>query len=96
MDFVGDALFDGRHFRLLPVLDHFTHECLEIVVDQSLRADDVAEAVARLVAQRGRPEAIKVDNGSEFAGGLPLEATIFYTRIFLTEGGCTKRQPIGQ
>ncbi|WP_127168094.1 IS3 family transposase [Xanthomonas euvesicatoria] len=68
MDFVSDALFDGRRFRLLPVLDHFTHECLDIVVDQSLRADDVAEAVARLVVQRGRPEAIKVDNGSEFAG----------------------------
>ncbi len=68
MDFVSDALFDGRRFRLLPVLDHFTHECLAIVVDQSLRADDVAEAVTRLAAQRGKPEAIKVDNGSEFAG----------------------------
>lgn len=68
MDFVSDALFDGRRFRLLPVLDHFTHECLDIVVDQSLRADDVAKAGARLVAQRGKPEAIKVDNGSEFAG----------------------------
>lgn len=37
-------------------------------MDQSLRADDVAEVVARLVAQRVRPDAIKVDNGSEFAG----------------------------
>ena len=26
MDFVSDALFDGRRFRLLPVLDQFTHE----------------------------------------------------------------------
>ncbi|MCD0244475.1 transposase family protein [Xanthomonas melonis] len=68
MDFVSDALFDGRRFRLLPVLDHFTHECLEIVVDQPLGADDVVDAVARLVVQRGKPEAIKVDNGSEFAG----------------------------
>lgn len=68
MDLVSDALFDGRRFRLLPVLDHFTHEFLKIVVDHSLRADDVAEAVARLVAGRGRPDAIKVDNGSEFAG----------------------------
>lgn len=68
MDFVSDALFDGRRFRLLPVLDHFTHQCLEIVVNHSMRADDVVEAVARLVAQRGRPDAIKVDNGSEFAG----------------------------
>lgn len=68
MDFVSDALFDGRRFRLLPVLGHFTHECLEVVMDHSLRADEVAEAVARLVAERGRLEAIKMDNGSEFAG----------------------------
>lgn len=68
MDFVSDALFDGLRFRLLPVLDHFTNQCLDIVVDQCLRADDVAVAVTRLVAQRGKPEAIKVDNGSEFAG----------------------------
>ncbi|MFD2735831.1 DDE-type integrase/transposase/recombinase [Xanthomonas dyei] len=68
MGFVSDALFDGGRFRLLPVLDQFTHECLDIVADQSMRADDVAEAVTRLVAQRGKPAAIKVDNGSGFAG----------------------------
>lgn len=68
MDFVSDALFDGRRFRSLAVVDHFTHECLDIVVDQSLRGEHVAEAMARLVAQRGKPGAIKVDSGSEFAG----------------------------
>lgn len=68
MDFVSDTLFDGRRFRSLTVVDHFTHECLDIVVDQSLRGEHVAEAMARLVAQRGKPAAIKVDNGSEFAG----------------------------
>jgi len=68
MDFVSDALFDGRRFRLLTVIDHFTHECLDIVVDQSLRGEHVADAMTRLVAQRGKPAAIKVDNGSEFAG----------------------------
>ncbi len=68
MDFVSDALFDGRRFRLLTVVDHFTHECLDIVTDQSLRDEHVAEAMTRLVAKRGRPTAIKVDNGSEFAG----------------------------
>jgi putative transposase len=62
MDFVSDALFDGRRIRLLTVIDHFTHECLDIVVDQSLRGEHVAEAMTRLVAQRGKPEAIKVDN----------------------------------
>jgi len=68
MDFVSDALFDGRRFRLLTVIDHFTHECLDIVVDQSLRGEHVADAMTRLMAQRGKPAAIKVDNGSEFAG----------------------------
>ena len=68
MDFVSDALFDGRRFRALTIVDHFTHECLGIVVDQSLRGEHVAEAMTRLVAQRGAPTAIKVDNGSEFAG----------------------------
>lgn len=67
-NFVSDASFDGRRFRLLTVIDHFTHECLDIVVDQSLRGEHVAEAMTRLVAQRGKPAAIKVDNGSEFAG----------------------------
>jgi putative transposase len=39
MDFVSDVLFNGRRFRLLTVVDHYTHECL-------------AEAMTRLVAQR--------------------------------------------
>ncbi|MBB3806890.1 hypothetical protein FHT03_003036 [Xanthomonas arboricola] len=34
MDFVSDALFDARRFRSLTVVDHFTHECLDIAVDQ--------------------------------------------------------------
>lgn len=55
-------------FRALTIVDHYTHECLGIVVDQSLRGEHVAEAMTRLAARRGRPAAIKVDNGSEFAG----------------------------
>lgn len=58
MDFVSDALFDGRRFLMLTVVDHFTHECLVIVVDQSLRGEHVAEAMTRLAAQRGSPGAI--------------------------------------
>lgn len=55
MDFVSDALFDGRHFLLLLVLDHFTHECLEIVVDHSLRLYE--HCFLSLVDARGRIEA---------------------------------------
>ena len=59
MDFVSDALFDGRRFRTLTIVDHFTHECLGIVVDQSLRGEHVAEAMTRLVVERGLPTAIQ-------------------------------------
>ena len=32
MDFVSDALFDGRRLRLLTVIDLYTRECLGICV----------------------------------------------------------------
>lgn len=43
---------------------------MEIVVDHSLRADDVAEEEARLVAHRCRLDAINVDKGSGFSGNV--------------------------
>ena len=43
MDFVSDALFDGRRLRLLTVIDLYTRECLGIYVGQNLRSSEVAE-----------------------------------------------------
>jgi hypothetical protein len=37
MDFVADALFDGRKLRMLTVVDLFTREWLAIDVGQSLK-----------------------------------------------------------
>lgn len=45
MDFVSNALFNGRRFRALTLVDHYTHECLDIVVDQSLCGEHMAEAM---------------------------------------------------
>lgn len=66
MDFVADALFDGRKLRMLTVVDNHTRECLAIEVGQSLKGDDVSMTLNRIVAIRGLPETIKSDNGSEF------------------------------
>ena len=44
MDFMADELFDGRRFRLLTIVDHFSRESLAIVVDQRLGGHEVAEA----------------------------------------------------
>ncbi len=66
MDFVADALFDGRKLRMLTVVDCYTRECLAIDVGQSLKGEDVVDSLNRICGQRGLPKTIKTDNGSEF------------------------------
>lgn len=66
MDFVSDALFDGRRLRALTIVDNYTRECLAIEVGQSLKGEDVVRVLERITADRGCPATIKVDNGSEF------------------------------
>jgi putative transposase len=66
MDFVADALFDGRKLRMLTVVDLFTRECLAIDVGQSLKGEDVARVLTAITQVRGLPRTIKSDNGSEF------------------------------
>ena len=68
MDFMQVALSSGRRFRLLCVIDQFTKECLLIVLDFSISGVRVARELDWLVLTRGKPEAITVDNGPEFAG----------------------------
>lgn len=68
MDFVADQLVDGTRFRALTIVDVYTREALAIVVGQRLRSEDVVAACNRLVATRGAPVRIFVDNGSEFSG----------------------------
>jgi putative transposase len=66
MDFVSARLADGRWFRTLTVLDVYTRESLALVADRSLTGLKVAAALTPIVAQRGAPASITVDNGSEF------------------------------
>ncbi len=66
MDFVADALFDGRKFRMLTVVDLFTRECLDIDVEQRLTGEDVVRVLTAISHQRGLPRTIKSDNGREF------------------------------
>lgn len=66
MDFVVDALFDGHRFRALTVVDNFTKESRAIEVDQQLKGEDVVTVMEQLRHQRGVPQRIQTDNGSEF------------------------------
>ncbi len=64
---VHQRCIDGRWFRVLTVLDQCTRECLRLVADSSLSGQKVAAALDPIVRYRGAPQAITVDNGSEFA-----------------------------
>ena len=68
MDFVSDALFDGRRLRLLTVIDLYTRECLGICVGRNLRSTEVAEMLNAIALRRPLPQLLKTHNGSEFAG----------------------------
>jgi putative transposase len=66
LDFVSDTLSNGRTFRCLAVLDEFTRECLDIHVAHSIPSLRVIEVLERLREERGLPEVLVSDNGSEF------------------------------
>ena len=65
LDFVSDALCDGRRFRTLCAVDDFTREALAVVVDVALSGVRVARELSRLIAQRGAPKMIVSDNGTQ-------------------------------
>ncbi len=66
LDFMSDALVDGRKFRLLNVLDDFNRQSLAIEVDTSLPSLRVIRVLERLLKERGKPANIRTDNGPEF------------------------------
>ena len=68
MDFMHDNLQDGRTLRCLNVIDDFNREGLAIECDLSLPAKRVTRALDRAIEWRGAPQAIRVDNGPEYAG----------------------------
>jgi putative transposase len=65
-DFVEDRTHDGRRYRMLNVIDEFTHECLAICINRKLKAIDVIDVLSDLFILRGVPGHIRSDNGAEF------------------------------
>ncbi len=66
MDFMADALWNGRRFRTLNVIDDYNREALHIEIDTSLTSHRVVRVLEQLIQTKGRPEKIRVDNGPEF------------------------------
>jgi putative transposase len=66
MDFMSDTLSSGRRLRCLTIIDEFSRECLAIHVAHSIPAVGVIAVLERLREERGLPNVIVTDNGSEF------------------------------
>ena len=72
LDFVSDALIDGRRFRILCVIDDFSRECLATVVDNSISGERVARELDTIAQARGYPCLVVSDNGTELTSNAML------------------------
>jgi putative transposase len=66
MDFVMDALSNGRRLKCLNIVDDCTKEAVDIVVDHSITGEHVVRILERAAQFRGLPAAIRTDQGPEF------------------------------
>jgi len=65
LDFMQDALYGGRPFRTLNILDEANREALAIEIGTSIPAARVVRVLEQLILLHGRPEALRLDNGPE-------------------------------
>jgi putative transposase len=66
MDFMSDALDNGRTIRTLNIVDHYNRQCMGITIDFNLPARRVIETLERVIERHGKPVSIRTDNGPEF------------------------------
>jgi len=66
LDFMQDALYGGRPFRTLNILDEANREALAIEIGTSIPAARVVRVLEQLILLHGRPAALRLDNGPEF------------------------------
>lgn len=65
-DFVEDRTHEGRKYRMLNVVDEFTHEAIAIRVKRKLNSTDVVDVLSELFLTRGIPGHVRSDHGPEF------------------------------
>lgn len=72
-DFIHDRTASGGSLKWLSVVDEYTRELLLLQPAATMTAAEVRRAFGRLVGRRGRPRAVRCDNGGEFVGAALAE-----------------------
>lgn len=88
LDFLHDALCDGRAFRILNIVDSFTRQALVIECDTSLPGERVVRVLEAHRLARGAPRQLRIDNGPEFRSqALDVWAKTHGVTLFFIEPG---------
>ena len=66
MDFVSDQLSNDRRFQILNVVDDYSREMVGQTISFFIRGQHVARFVTQLGEERGFPDQVICDNGTEF------------------------------
>ena len=94
IDFQFDETSDGRRLKLANIVDEHTREALAMRVARTCSADDLVEVLAGLVAGRGAPEHLRMDNGPELiAWALRDYCRLSATRTTYIEPGAPWENP---
>ena len=65
-DFMADKTSNGKPMRILNIIDEYTKECLATRIDRKLNTYDVIDQLSELFVERGTPDYLRSDNGTEF------------------------------
>ena len=92
MDFMSDQLVSGKTFRTFNVIDDYNREGLGIEVDLSLPSVRVIRALEQMIQWRGKPAALRCDNGPEYLNQILVDWASRYhiTLLYIQPGKPTQ------
>ena len=66
MDFIFDRVASGRQLKILGIVDDGTTEAVVTHVEHAIGGDHLVRVIEKVCQERGYPQVIRSDNGSEF------------------------------